>query len=67
MSNHYYRSNLECVVSLYKQGLKDAAIDVLIEAFSEFEHQKRDICDNFIRMEIEFQKKNNIINILYRW
>ena len=50
MSNHYCRSNLECAVLLYKQGLKDDAIDILIEAFSEFEHQKR---------EIEFQKKEN--------
>ena len=59
MSNHYCRSNLQCAVLLYKQGLKDDAIDILIEAFSEFENQKREIVDKFIRMEIEFQKKEN--------
>ena len=44
-------------IKSFKQGLKDDAIDILIEAFSEFEHQKREIVDKFIRMEIEFQKK----------
>ena len=59
MSNHYCRANLECAVLLYKQGLKDDAINILIEAFSEFEYQKREIVDKFIRMEIEFQKKED--------
>ena len=59
MSNHYCRANLESAVLLYKQGLKDDAINILIEAFSEFEDQKREIVDKFIRMEIEFQKKED--------
>ena len=45
MSNHYCRANLESAVLLYKQGLKDDAINILIEAFSEFEDQKREIME----------------------
>ena len=39
--------------------IKEDAIDILIDAFNEFEHQKREIVHKFIRMEIEFQKKEN--------
>ena len=57
MSNHYCRANLECAVLLYKQGLHDDGINILIDCFPEFEYEKRKIVDKFIRMEIEYQKK----------